>query len=61
MKRFIVSFLTIALMILATYGAVINWKINASDAKVNFNIKNAGLTVEGKFSGVEGKISFEEL
>ena len=59
MKRFIVSSLAITLMILAAYGAVVNWKINASDAKVSFTIKNAGLNVEGKFSGLEGKINFD--
>ena len=60
MKRIIISLLTIAALVITTYGTVVAWRINAADAKVSFTIKNAGLNVEGSFSGLEGVIEFDD-
>ena len=59
MKRVIISAITIAALTLTVYGAALSWKINSAEAKVTFVIKNAGLNVEGGFSGLTGSVNFD--
>ena len=37
-----------------------NKAINASESSVSFKIKNAGMTVDGSFSGITGSITFDK-
>lgn len=55
MKNFLFA---MAIMVaLPFYG--LSQDINSSASKVTFKIKNAGLTVEGKFEEISGSISFD--
>lgn len=55
-----ISFLAIMLFGFQTAVNPINYKINSSAAKVSFIIKNAGLNVDGEFSGLSGTINFDK-
>lgn len=55
MKK-IIFFITFVYLYLPVFSQTV-WQI--SQASITFKIKNAGLNVEGKLTGFEGKISFE--
>ncbi|MEL6250681.1 MAG: YceI family protein [Bacteroidota bacterium] len=58
----ILSISLLALFLFAFQTAInpISYKINSSSAKVSFIIKNAGLNVDGEFSGLSGTINFDK-
>ncbi|MEM8892426.1 MAG: YceI family protein [Bacteroidota bacterium] len=57
---FSISLLAIFLFGFQTAINPISYKINSSSAKVSFIIKNAGLNVDGEFSGLSGTINFDK-
>lgn len=57
---FSISLLAVFLFGFQTAVNPISYKINTSAAKVSFIIKNAGLNVDGEFSGLSGTINFDK-
>ena len=57
---FSISLLAVFLFGFQTAVNPISYKINSSAAKVSFIIKNAGLNVDGEFSGLTGSINFDK-
>lgn len=55
-----ISLLAVFLFGFQTAINPIDYKINSSAAKVSFIIKNAGLNVDGEFSGLSGSINFDK-
>lgn len=49
----------LTLLLVGFTSAPIAYKINSEQAKVGFIIKNAGLNVDGEFTGLKGSISFD--
>lgn len=56
MKKIILSLFTFLICLVATSQNQ-TWKVSSS--KVSFKIKNAGLSVEGSFKGLEATIQFD--
>lgn len=52
------TFIALALLVALPLFAQ-NKTINASKSKVSFDIKNAGLNVEGSFTGISGTVNFD--
>ena len=51
---------TILLCTLATVGFIVNWKADASKAKVQFSVHGPFGTVHGTFTGLKAEIRFDE-
>lgn len=49
------------LLILPAYGILINAEWKVKSAAITFKIKNAGMTTDGSFSGLEAEIKFDPL
>ena len=58
MKK-IIAIITILITTLIAVGAVLSWEIKGEQSDITFKIKNAGLEVEGKFTGLKGEIAFD--
>ncbi|MCZ8285049.1 MAG: YceI family protein, partial [Bacteroidia bacterium] len=56
MKKIILTLLVSLICLLATSQNQV-WKV--TNSKVGFKIKNAGLTVDGSFKGLEADIAFD--